>query len=240
LSDFEIVTGKLFASLIQIFTILLAGLPVLAISALLGGISYEQVFNLFVVTAASGVAGGALGQLVALWRDRTFQSLSLTLLMVVFSIVGVEAIAAVFPYATFFGQPIVEILNPYRAMFAVLYPASDRIVGFQASSFYYIAVRLAFAASLIAFGTWKLRAWNPGRNEPRELREGQGEVVESLVEVEEEEALELELVGVGASRADGSARDRIATRQGRDRSGPTTSIGLHVPRRTHRRLAKDA
>ena len=41
------------------------------------------------MTAASGLAGGAMGLLVALWRDRTYQSLSLTLLMVILSVVAV-------------------------------------------------------------------------------------------------------------------------------------------------------
>ncbi len=60
----------------------------------------------------------------------------------------------------------------------------------RASSLVYIGVRLTFAAALVAFGTWKLRTWNPGRNEPRELREeGEVEAVETLVEIDEEPAL---------------------------------------------------
>ena len=56
-----------------------------------------------------------------------------------------------------------------------------------ASSVVYILVRLAGAALLVAFAAYKLRVWNPGRNEPREQREGadEAEVVETLVEVEE-------------------------------------------------------
>ena len=56
------------------------------------------------MTAASGVAGGALGLLVALWRDRTFQSIALTILMVVFSVAGVEAFAIAFPDARVSGR----------------------------------------------------------------------------------------------------------------------------------------
>ena len=92
LSDLEIVLGKLVAGLLNILTILAASVGLLSLCALLGGISFGQVANLFAVTAASGVAGGALGLLIALWRDRTFQSISLTILMVVFSVAGVEAL----------------------------------------------------------------------------------------------------------------------------------------------------
>ena len=122
LSDLEIVLGKLVAGLMNVLTILAASVGLLMICTLFGGISFAQVTNLFLVTAASGVAGGALGLLIALWRDRTFQSISLTILMVVFSVVGVEAIAFYFPRPEFLGVPLVEVLNPYRATLAVLYP----------------------------------------------------------------------------------------------------------------------
>jgi ABC-type transport system involved in multi-copper enzyme maturation permease subunit len=210
LSDLEIVLGKLTASFLVILTVLLAGLPVLGLCALLGGISFGQVLNLFAVTAASGLAGGALGLVVALWRDRTFQSISLTILMVVLSIVAVEGFGSAFPNATILGVPLVEAFNPYRATLAVLYPASNAASGLRAASVVYIALRLAFAAALIAFATWKLRKWNPGRSEPREQRE-EGEIV--VVET-----------------APAPAPAAIAASDGLE---PT--IGLHVPRRTHRR-----
>ena len=250
LSDLEIVLGKLVAGLLNIFTILGASVGFLSICAFFGGISFAQVLNLFLVTAASGVAGGALGLLVALWRDRTFQSIALTILMVVFSVAGVEAFAIAFPTLEFLGVPLVEVLNPYRAMVAVLYPQTDQMTGVvRASSLVYIGARLTFAAALVAFGTFMLRKWNPGTNEPRELREeGEVEVVETLIEVAEEPAEEV--VGVGSlarTHANQSAvgvsdRPQAITvapattgqANGADTTGPTT--GLHVPRRTHRRI----
>jgi ABC-type transport system involved in multi-copper enzyme maturation permease subunit len=186
LSDLEIVLGKLIASFVVILAVLLAGLPVLALCALLGGISFGQVANLFVVTAASGLSGGALGLLIALWRDRTFQSVSLTILMVVLSVVAVEAIAFLFPNLSLVGVPLVEALNPYRATLAVLYPAAEQVSAWRTSSFMYVALRLALAAALIAFGAWKLRKWNPGRSEPREAAdETREELLEELEEVAE-------------------------------------------------------
>ncbi len=163
LSDLEIVLGKLVAGLLNVLTILAASVGLMMICTLFGGISFAQVTNLFLVTAASGVAGGALGLLIALWRDRTFQSISLTILMVMFSVAGVEAVALAFPTLEFLGVPLVEVLNPYRAMLAVLYPSADQIGRVvRTTSVVYIACRLTFAAALVAFGTWKLRKWNPG------------------------------------------------------------------------------
>jgi ABC-type transport system involved in multi-copper enzyme maturation permease subunit len=254
LSDLEIVLGKLIAGLMNVLVILAASVGLMMICTLFGGISFAQVTNLFLVTAASGVAGGALGLLIALWRDRTFQSISLTILMVVFSVAGVEAIALAFPTMEFLGIPLVEVLNPYRAMLAVLYPRSDQIGHIvRTTSVVYIACRLTFAAALVAFGTWKLRKWNPGQNEPRESREEEEiEAIEKLVEIEEEVdvpvAVGVASIGSGESWKMGRSEGRGAS-QDRDglpspripdssplaEPGPTT--GLHVPKRTHRRIA---
>ena len=215
LSDLEIVLGKLVAGLLNIVTILGASVGLLSLCALFGGISFGQVLNLFAVTAASGIAGGALGLLIALWRDRTFQSISLTILMVVFSVAGVEAFAIAYPTVEFMGVPLVEVLNPYRAMLAVLYPKADALTKtVRASAVVYVTVRLTFAALLVAFGTYKLRKWNPGKNEPRELREqAEAEAAGALVAID------------AAVPATGVA-------------GPAGEVtGLHVPRRSHRRVA---
>jgi ABC-type Na+ efflux pump permease subunit len=258
LSDLEIVLGKLVAGLLNILTILAASLALVSLCALFGGISFGQVVNLFAVTAASGVAGGALGLLIALWRDRTFQSISLTILMVVFSVAGVEIFAFLFPELRFLNVPLAQVLNPYRAMLAVLYPDSTQLTAVvRATSVVYVGARLTFAVALVAFGTWKLRVWNPGKNEPRELREGaEAEGIETLVEIEEEPAETSATVGratVGAASAafvdGGTTFDRgggvaVSSKElgasphevglpGKE--SPTT--GLHIPRRTHRRIA---
>jgi ABC-type transport system involved in multi-copper enzyme maturation permease subunit len=256
LSDFEIVLGKLVAGLLNVLIILAASVGLLSICALLGGISFGQVASLFAVTAASGVAGGAMGLLIALWRDRTFQSISLTILMVVFSVAGVELFSVAYPNLELMGVPIKEILNPYRAMLAVLYPRSDQVTGVvRASSLVYIGIRLTFASLIVAFGTWKLRAWNPGKNEPRESGdEEEAEVVETLAEVAQDAVEAAVPVGVGAA-VGGSAEhgfDRLeeptrgsSVSRGLSESSPGdgdggATTGLHVPRRTHRRVAAAA
>jgi ABC-type transport system involved in multi-copper enzyme maturation permease subunit len=255
LSDLEIVLGKLIAGLMNILVMLAAGAGFLSLCALLGGISFGQVVALVAVTASSGLAGGAMGLVVALWRDRSFQSISLTLLMVVFSVAGVEAFAILFPTLTAGGVPLAEVLNPYRAVLAVLYPHSEELSGvMRTSSLVYIAVRLTFASLLVLFAARMLRVWNPGGTEPRELREGEGEVVETLIEVKESEAEVPVAVGAGSlamnvtpakdarflegskSATRGSAPPPVGTPS--EEVGATT--GLHVPRRTHRRIVRAA
>lgn len=258
LSDLEIVLGKLIAGLLNVLTILAASVGLMMICTLFGGISFAQVTNLFLVTAASGVAGGALGLVIALWRDRTFQSISLTILMVVFSVAGVEAITLVYPTAEFLGVPLNEVLNPYRAMLGVLYPRAEQIGRVvRTTSIVYISCRLTFAACLVAFGTWKLRKWNPGRNEPRELREYEdAESSERIVEIEEEAAVPASAVAYSRTREAGGVADAdglrlessggVATALGppEDELGQPaegqSTVALHVPRRTHRRIAPAA
>lgn len=245
LSDLEIVLGKMLAGLMNILAAFSAAAGVLMICTLFGGISFGQVLTLLLVMASSGLAGGATGLIVALWRDRAFQSISLTIMWVVFSVAGVEAFAVFFPWVTLFGVPLAEVLDPFQAIRKILYPSSAEVSGLiGTSSLIYILIRLTAATVLVLFGARMLRVWNPGRNEPREMREGEGaEVVETLTEVNEVEAL----VPVGAvamtvggsdsavtsgATSGGSSRASL----GGDDPGPTT--GLHVPRRTHRRTVR--
>jgi len=251
LSDLEIVLGKMLAGLLNVLAALAAGAGLLSICTLFGGISFGQVATLYAVTASSGLAGGAMGLVVALWRDRAFQSISLTILMVVFSVAGVEAFARLFPTLTAFGVPVAEVLNPYRALLTVLYPRSEEVGGVMAaSSLVYIVVRLSAAASLVAFAAVMLRVWNPGRNEPREQREGEAgaELVGSLVAIEEAAVEEPVAVGSASRTVEGASPITSGSRRGTEflsnggdghpsaNAGPTT--GLHVPRRSHRRITR--
>ncbi|HEX5269659.1 MAG TPA: hypothetical protein VFW33_04185, partial [Gemmataceae bacterium] len=83
LRDYEIVLGKLVGSLLQIGTLAVGTIPVLALLLLLGGIAPSQMVQAVVLMAAAVLAAGSLGGLVALWRDRTFPALALTVLFLV-------------------------------------------------------------------------------------------------------------------------------------------------------------
>ncbi len=57
-----------------------------------------------------------------------------------------------------------------------------------------------------------LRVWNPGRNEPREQREGEeAEIVETLIEVEESEVEVPVAVGAAAMTVTHGAGRRRST-----------------------------
>ena len=97
LRDVEIILGKLTASLLQILTLLATSAPVFFLCMLLGGVSPGQILDVMGVTAAAGLLGGSLGCSGRSGRDRTFQSLALTVLTLVLTLAGVEALGYVLP-----------------------------------------------------------------------------------------------------------------------------------------------
>ncbi len=210
LSDLEIVLGKLLASLLQIGTLLLAGAPVYFLCILLGGVGPTQVLEVLGVTAAAGLAGGCLGLLVALARDRTFQSLALTVLLIVLGIAGIEAFGGLVG-ETVSGVSIRAALNPFRAAAEILSPpkASGSI---PLTGLIFSGASALASAGLIGLGVWKLRQWNPSKNEPRDPADEPEESSEAIVSI------------VGAEAV----------------PGDLTGTGLRVPRRAHRRIAPAA
>lgn len=166
----EIVLGKLLGSLLQIGAFLVGSVPVLALLGLLGGVEPGQVIDATLVLGTTALAAGSLGALVALWRDKTFQGLALTVLFLVLYICLVEALALL-PVleGLFTGEPRLfdaEViaraqswLNPYLALQDVIYPTltADGVPPAQG----FAIAMLTLSALLNAWGVWKLRVWNP-------------------------------------------------------------------------------
>jgi ABC-type transport system involved in multi-copper enzyme maturation permease subunit len=162
LTNGEIVVGKLLSSLLQMSVLLAASLPILGLCLLLGGASMGQLLRLFAVTASTAFAAGALGIVIASWRDKTFQTLALTVLIVVLYLVLTEAVALLPEGWGVSPETIQSLLSPFHAVRAVLYPAPDRGPGPVSVEWGMIALMLAAAAVLIAVAVVTLRIWNPG------------------------------------------------------------------------------
>ena len=127
LSDVEIILGKLTASLLQVLTLLATSAPVFFLCLLLGGVSIGQVMDVIGVTAAAGLLGGALGLLVALGRDRTFQSLALTVLTLVLTLAGIESLGFLLPEWRILGVPITQALDPFKTVLTVVDPDDHQL-----------------------------------------------------------------------------------------------------------------
>src|SRR4029079_712107 len=91
MTNMELVLGKLLASMLAVLMLVLAGLPLMMLLALLGGVSHAQVARVIGVTATTAVAAGTLGSTIALWREKTFQSLAMTALVVMLWLIAGEA-----------------------------------------------------------------------------------------------------------------------------------------------------
>ena len=86
LRSHELVLGKLFASLLLPIVLLATSVPVFCVTQVLGGVAMEQIVSSLALCAAATVAAGAWGALVAFWRDKTFQTLAVCVLGLVFGL----------------------------------------------------------------------------------------------------------------------------------------------------------
>lgn len=168
--DYEIVLGKMLGSLLPIIIILGVTLPVLAMTLLLGGVSAEQVVQAGLVLFATSLAAGSLGGLIALWRERTFQALALSVLTLVLYICLVQAIRLVGPFISEGVNWTIwqAWVDPFLALQFVLEPPIDsRSI---APAYGFSIVMLVIFVLLNGIGVWGLRKWNPS-GEPIMQRE---------------------------------------------------------------------
>jgi ABC-type transport system involved in multi-copper enzyme maturation permease subunit len=166
--DYEIVLGKMLGSLLPIAILFSITVPFFALVLLLGGVSGGQVTQAIVVMAATAVAAGSLGGLVALWRERTFQSLALAVLALVFYLLIVQSVGLVGRALESDWSVVTGWLDPFTAMMYVLEPPVDG-AAFPVAYGFGLSM-LVLSAALNGFGIWKLRAWNPS-GEPVQQRE---------------------------------------------------------------------
>ena len=183
LRNYEIVLGKQLGSLLQIGLFLLGTLPMFALLGLLGGIDPSQVLEAMLVLATTALAAGALGTLIALWREKTFQALALSVLFIVLFLVVVQALGLLpVLYAWSTGADVTAVaaqvarvqtwLHPYLALQQVIDPPLD-VAGLTPPQLYALCM-LGVWVLLNAWAMVKLRVWNPS-GEPIIQREAAGD-----------------------------------------------------------------
>ena len=130
LSNSELVLGKLLASLLNVLVLLAAAVPLFMIATLLGGVSFVQVGQVFAVTLASVLVCGSLGSLLALWREKTFQALAMTVMAVVLWIAVWEVVAAGVLGAGWLGlscETWAAAFSPWRAVLETTVPFPEAV-----------------------------------------------------------------------------------------------------------------
>ncbi len=169
LSNGELVLGKLLASVLNVLVMLAAAVPLFMAAALLGGISYGQIAWAFAVTLSSVLACGSLGSVLALWREKTFQALALTVLLLVLWVAGWEIVAAGAFGDNIGGIPcqvLASGMSPWRAILEAVQPyiREQPALGALGSSInLYLLSSLGIAVLLNAVAIGMVRVWNPSR-----------------------------------------------------------------------------
>jgi ABC-type transport system involved in multi-copper enzyme maturation permease subunit len=159
LRNHEIVLGKLFGSLLPMLLFLVGSLPVLALTLLLGGVAVAQILQVSVMLAATAWVAGSLGLMMALWRDRTFPALALTLLAVVVYLCLVRTLP----------DGLLVWFDPIEALHSILEPSLD-MEQVLVPAYGYAAVMGLLGILLNVWGIMRLRVWNSVR-ETRRRRE---------------------------------------------------------------------
>jgi ABC-type Na+ efflux pump permease subunit len=169
MTNSELVLGKLLSSSLSVFVLIVAALPLLMLLTLLGGVSYGQVLRVVVVTIAAAAVAGSLGSTIALWREKTFQSIALTALLLVMWLIAGEII-----FSGYLGQSWRGILaadwgtalSPLRAIFAAIQPLPEITpqlawCGGAVNLFLMLALTITLVLNLWAVA--RVRVWNPSQ-----------------------------------------------------------------------------
>lgn len=161
----ELVIGKALASLLPVLVIIAASVPVLTLLTLLGGITFQQVIWFELLCVATSLAAGSWGTLVAYWRDKTFQTISFTLLGAGLFLGGIESLLFLFGTEGTLAAALGP-LNPYRSLSNLLNPLAsqpERVIPVIHAWDSLFGLSL-LAGSLATITCLRVRIWNPTRS----------------------------------------------------------------------------
>lgn len=164
LRDRELVIGKLLASLLPVGVLIAISAPALALVYQLGGVTTEQIGWSLALSLATAFAAGSWGNLVAFWRDKTFQTLAISVIGLLLFVAVIEGVVA-FAGADCTVGRLAGYCNPFRGLALVLDPLGarpDATVGHVPAGPYVVApLVVGCLLNLVAIG--RLRVWNPPR-----------------------------------------------------------------------------
>ena len=157
LRNHELAVGKLLASLLIVAVLLTTSLPVFCFLKLLGGITWPQILWAEAVVGAAALAAGCWGCFVAFWRDKTFQTLAISVLGVVLFVLVAYGLGVLV-------NPMFALASPYSGLMNVLDPAGQTEIGpIVVSALPTVVTLLSLSCLLSVVTISQLRRWNPSR-----------------------------------------------------------------------------
>lgn len=173
MTNSELVLGKLLAALLNVLVLLAAAFPLFMLTVLFGGVSPLQVVRVFAVTLVSILVCGSLGSAIALWREKTFQAIAMTVLVLALWLAAWEVVGWGLPWDAWWGIPagdIARAMSPWRAIQAAARPfvaGSTTWLGATLGAFGGLEWFLLAWGSLILLingvAVAMVRVWNPSR-----------------------------------------------------------------------------
>ncbi len=164
LRNSELVLGKLLSGLLPVGMLIGVSVPCFFAIKLLGGISLGQVIWFELLCVAMAFAAGSWGILVGYWRDKTFQTLAVTVLGGVLFLGIMEGLLAWFGSEGPVGQGA-RLLNPLYALRVILDPLSHAAANSLSSAVLPTVLGLAgLGVVLCVVSGLRVRIWNPTRS----------------------------------------------------------------------------
>jgi len=122
-TSWHIMMGKLFSGLLQVVQLLMVSLPVLAVVRMFGGVSWGSVCASFCITITAAIFAGTIGLLLSTYWHHPYDAISAGAIVYLFLWVVVPAVATTALAATrLLSQPmtqaVLDLTNPFRAMYA--------------------------------------------------------------------------------------------------------------------------
>jgi ABC-type Na+ efflux pump permease subunit len=176
LRNHELALGKLLASLLNMSVLLAVSWPVFCFLKLLGGITWGQIIWSQAIVAASTLAAGSWGCMVAFRREKTFQTLATSVLGVVVLLLAAHALGVA-------GLPAAAAVSPYDGLFRILNPLNPGLLGpATVSAWSTVLFQVGIAAVCSSITVLRVRVWNPSKEVypgPVETTSAEGETDEA-------------------------------------------------------------
>ena len=169
MTNHELVSGKLLASILNVLVMVATSIPILMLTVLFGGISFAQVARVLAVTLTTVLAAGALGAVLAFWREKTFQTLALTALTLCFWLGFWEVVAAGVLGDSWLGvstETWATGFSPLRAILAAarpFLPAVEYLPRLGNAVSIYLVTSTIICLMLCGTAIARVRIWNPSR-----------------------------------------------------------------------------